>query len=505
MRLKILAAVVFGVAAVVLVPISANTPAGGAFVAQLQARTGTATAARMQKPTPTPTPAATPTAAPAPAATDCTIIVPANPLTAQGLATPYQLTQAKGAPKCSETDDGVSAFVQGAVLDPATGKIGIYNPLVVDRGSRPAVAPTVPTLPANAVVALWFGYNGGTLTLAGPGARHCVSGIPGSQFGQVSYCNAPAFFQQANALIKAGKITVPALGTAKDGRTCPTVRDFSVVDQDPSDNVTARYLADANGRTAQNTPANVQKMGAGATLSNGSDNALLAIRLAKALGCTPWMAPDLADTSATPQMLTAQPLNELQAAAHQAAPQALIPTLDPMVLVDGHRSVAKINAYRAGVDQPMINSFSDAFTGPYCRNMLNLGLPRVAMDRPLTSAQPSPDPGAASNLFTFLAMRFQASFSADDGFLKCTRLLHMHNPVTLKTDANGVVVDASFNIKAPPLSPTVTVPAANAAMVQDPGAVPANEDVALVAKDVTPADAAAKPAAAMMQKDVAPA
>ncbi len=500
MRLKILAAVVFGLVAVVVAPLSTYTPAGGAVMTRLTARTGqapAASAARMTKPTPTPTPA------PA-VATDCTIIVPANPLTARGLATPYELTQARGAPACSETDPAVGAFVQGAVLDPATGKIWVYNPLVIDRGSRPAIAPTVPQLPANAVVALWFGYNGGTLTLAGAGARSCVSGIEDSPFGQVSYCNAVAFFQQANALIKAGKTTVPALGTARDGKPCPTVRDFSVVDQDPSDNVTSRYLASAEGKLAQNTPANVQKMAGAATLTNGSDNALLAIRLAKALGCTPWMAPDLADTSATPQLLTAQPLNELQAAAHQAPPVALIPTLDPMVLVDGRRSVAKINAYREGVDQPTISRLSEAYTGPFCRNMLNVGLPRIAQDKPFTSAQPSPDPAAASNLFTFLAMRFQASFSSDDGFLHCTRLLHRHNPVTLQTDKNGTVIGATFDINVPPLTPTVTVPAANAAMVADPGAVPATEDVALVAKDVTPKDAAANPTAARTQKDVAP-
>jgi hypothetical protein len=99
---------------------------------------------------------------------NCTIIVPANPLSAQGLATPYQLTATDpAAGPCNEANGAQTAFVQGAIIDPATGKVSIYDPLVVDAGTQAAVTPTVPTLPAGAVVALWFGYNGNTLTLAG--------------------------------------------------------------------------------------------------------------------------------------------------------------------------------------------------------------------------------------------------------------------------------------------------------------------------------------------------
>ena len=59
---------------------------------------------------------------------DCTLIVPPNPLSAQGLATPYQLVatnQANG--PCNEANKMQGAFVQGAVIDPATGAISIYN------------------------------------------------------------------------------------------------------------------------------------------------------------------------------------------------------------------------------------------------------------------------------------------------------------------------------------------------------------------------------------------
>ena len=178
---------------------------------------------------------------------DCTLIVPANPLTAQGLATPYQLLamNANNGP-CNEANPAQAAFVEAAVIDPVTGKIAIYDPLVIDKGTQPARAPVVPQLPNGGIVGIWFGFNGNTLTLQDTNNSlqdgHCINGIKGSIFGQFSYCNAPAFFQAANQAIQAGKLVPPPLGTARDGLTCPTVRDFAVVDQDQSDNVTTAYL-----------------------------------------------------------------------------------------------------------------------------------------------------------------------------------------------------------------------------------------------------------------------
>src|SRR6266700_3441998 len=96
---------------------------------------------------------------------DCTLIVPAQPLTTKGLATPYQLiaTDPANGP-CNEANSAQSAFVQAAIFDPATHQISVYNPLVIDYGTQATVPPVIPTLPANAVVALWFGFNGNNLT-----------------------------------------------------------------------------------------------------------------------------------------------------------------------------------------------------------------------------------------------------------------------------------------------------------------------------------------------------
>src|ERR1700687_6097079 len=125
---------------------------------------------------------------------NCKIIVPDAPLTPAGLATPYQLTATNpGDGDCDETNTSSAAFVQAAILDPATGQISIYNPLVIDQNTAPAAGatPIPPTPPDHAIVALWFGFNGDNLVQQGasPGvleASGCVNGLPNDVFGQFS-------------------------------------------------------------------------------------------------------------------------------------------------------------------------------------------------------------------------------------------------------------------------------------------------------------------------------
>lgn len=386
---------------------------------------------------------------------DCTLIVPRNPLSARGLAMPYQLKATNGDNgPCNEANPMQSAFIQGAVIDPATGKISIYDPLVIDQDTQPAIAPVVPKLPANAVVALWFGFNGNTLTLQDNNGSlqqgNCVNGLNDSIFGQFSYCNAPAFFQAANAAIQAKMLAVPPLGRGKDGMTCPTTRDFSLVDQDQSDNVTTSYLVTASGQTAQNIPANTGALQGQQVAKNGSDERLLTL-VDGALGCTPWMAPDLASPG---QMLTALPLNELQAATDQHAPVALVPGHDPMVLVNNHVSLDKINAYRRGVDQPVAQDLNAASTRQYCQNMLNIGPQRLQFDSQFTALAAPADPAVGNTLFTFLAARFVASFGANN--LNCTRLLGVPDPVSVQTNENGVAISATINGSTTPTPPPTT-------------------------------------------------
>ena len=206
--------------------------------------------------------ATTSTATTTAANVNCDIIVPANPLSAQGLATPYQLTGPGGMTAaqsgCTMANAGaLGAFVQATILNPRTGQLYVYNPLVITQGTTPAVAPTVPNLPRNAVVTIEFGFNGTVLTQVGATANalrqgNCVNGQGGSLFGQVSFCNGTNFFNDAFQLEREGRLRVPSAGTSGKivasggklgtGQACPTVRNFDMVDQDQSDNVTTQYL-----------------------------------------------------------------------------------------------------------------------------------------------------------------------------------------------------------------------------------------------------------------------
>jgi len=376
---------------------------------------------------------------------NCTIIIPVAPFTAAGLATPYQLTATNPADgPCHETNSNSSAFVQAAIFDPATRQVSIYNPLVIDAGSTPAIAPAVPIIPDHAIVALWFGFNGNNLIQQGasPGVLEesaCVNGLPDNVFGQFSYCNAPVFFRAARRAILAGGLKVPPLGIAADQHTCPTVRDFFVVDQDQSDNLPVTYLISTNGLLAQNTTTNAQDLAGATTLGNPSDNGLLDRFLDPAMNCTPWKVADLADPG---QIVPGLALNELQARHEQARPIARIPAGDPMALnPDGTINLDKVNAYRRGVNQHDAQIVEQADTARYCRHMLRIAPPRLLMNQEALVAAPSPVASMANSLYTFMAQRFVASYN----LLDCNGLTEIPDPVSVTVDSNGVATSATIN------------------------------------------------------------
>ncbi len=260
-----------------------------------------------------------------------------------------------------------------------------------------------------------------------------------SSFTQVGACNAPAFFTAVNAAISAGKLTVPSPGRAKDGLACMTTRSFGVIDQDQSDNVTTEYLSTGNGQTAQDNAANRASLGGASTMFNGSDNGLLDLFVDPALGCSPWQVPNLGDAGAPAPAL---PLDEIQAAVwagrNGSGPAALVPLNDPMTLDDnGNTSTDKTNTYRSLVDMPQLPAGQSPAT--YCRDMETIQSRRLQQDVNLFMNGPSPDPGAASNLFMFLSMRLQQSY----GNLNCGSF-RMPNLVSTTADGNGVVVAACF-------------------------------------------------------------
>ncbi len=395
------------------------------------------------------------TAAEAAASGNCAITVPANPLSARGLATPWQLGDG-----CSMANAGTQgAFVEATILAP-NGQVQVYNPLVITAGTTPAATPAAPTIARGSQVIIDVGFNGTNLVLQGQGAQRgrCVDALGQSVFGQVSACNAVGFYNLANREIARGTLTVPATGTATDGQGCLTVRDFGVVDQDQSDNVITSYLINANGQTAQNTAANANAIAGATTLVNGSDDKLLAAFLDPATGCANFHTTDPTDPTG---MSGSQALNELSARVNQKGTIAVVPPNDEMTLVNGAFSIAKTNAYRSLVDQPLLagNVNATQVAADYCQNLVDIQTVRNKLDMTGELNVGSPVAAVGNTLATFMGNRLSMSFVN----LGCANF-GLTNPVTVTLDGNQVATAVTFNtaqqaakLPAAAPSPTATV------------------------------------------------
>ena len=371
------------------------------------------------------------------ASMNCTVSVPANPLTAQGLASPWVLGDG-----CTWANGGTEGvFIDATILAP-NGQIQVYNPLVINQGTTPAVAPVAPTIAAGSQVILSVGYNGNGLALVGAGAQqgNCVDAFGNSLINQTPQCNAANFYRMANAEIARGTLKIPAADTGQDGQACQTTRDFGMIDQDQSDNAVASYLFDpATGQSAQATAANAGAMANATVEQNGSDNGLLDKFLDPALGCTPFTAPNSTNPAGSS---ASQALNELSARANQKGTIALVPVNDPQTLVGGNFSIGKTNAYRIETDQAPLPFRTNASQNAarYCQNMVNIQAPRLKLDAPMETGTASPVPALGNNLANFLAARLSGSF----GNLNCQNF-GLTNPVTLTVDGNGVATGATFS------------------------------------------------------------
>ncbi|KAG0332947.1 hypothetical protein BG000_009602 [Podila horticola] len=358
----------------------------------------------------------------------CVLKVPQDPLSAKGLATPYILKKGN----CDQTIANQQVFVEATVFDPATGTFGVYQPLVINEGSVPAIKPVVPNIPKGAIVGLWFGANANSVTLEGLSSTDI--------FGQFAYCNAEPFWNAVNKSVKNGRTTIPPLGNDVHGQPCPTTRFFGIIDQDQSDNVLTTYL-EKGTRFAQATKRNRKALKNFVEIANGSDNALVADLIDPSIGCTPFKAPSLMERNV---LLGSMALNELQASL-QAPPVALVPASDPMVLSNGKPSIRKINAYRKGVNQPTISCLKQASTTVYCQNYNKIAPNYIQGIKQQLVGQPSPDPAAATNLFTFMGQRYAASWTN----LGCDKLLGFTSAITVTTDKNGVAIAVHFHQSKP--------------------------------------------------------
>ncbi len=405
-------------------------------------------------------PASTATA-PATTNVNCDIIVPASPLSAQGLATPYQLTGTNGrtpAESGCQMSSAVKlgAFVQATILDPATGELSVYDPLVVTKGTRPAVRPSVPEIPANAVVTIDFGFNGKDLFQVGARPTtlrdaSCVNGQAGSIFGQESFCNGINFFSAVKKDEREGLLKVPSPGISDKiissggamgtGQVCPVTRNFEVADQSAANDVTTKYLLNPlTGQTAQDTTSNAGNIAGATLLYSRSDNTLLDQFLDPVLGCTPFQAPDLANND---QPASSQALDEILAGAYQPKIAALVPESDKVMLNGGGEyDAAKTDLYREELGQAPISKRTDKTSSPemYCQNLAGVQAPFLAANSKLLATGQSPVTAVGDNLLTFMANELNESFAN----LGCQHF-HLTSPVKVSRNRAGVAVAATFS------------------------------------------------------------
>jgi len=339
----------------------------------------------------------------------CILQVPDFPLTPTGLMTPYILM----GPNCNQANPAMSRFVHAVVVNPQTGELFVYDPLVITQGATVVAQPTPVNFTANSVVGIWLGSNSNFLTLANTNGimnGRCITGPNGSPFGQFAWCNADTFWTTVTNLVQKNIIQLPPLGTAADGLPCPTLRDFFIVDMDPDDGVQSLYLLTTQNQVIQKTAANMANFAIQMTLANDGDNRLITVFVNPAIGCQTLVLPNAADPGT---FAPALPMNVLQAQFFQAAPVVLLPNNDPMITTNMLPDLTKLNLYRLGVNQPPATILNAADNDPamFCRNYANIAATRFISLNARLKAFASPAPGFA-NLFAFMKNRAMTTYAA---------------------------------------------------------------------------------------------
>jgi hypothetical protein len=386
---------------------------------------------------------------------DCLLQVPADPLN-NGLFQPWFVsTKVGSAVNCSQLNPKANSFVEATIVDATTGQLFVYYPLVLDVGMTPVIPILRATLPTNNIVVIHFGTNGNTLTLIPTKDKsssldsmhngNCINGLPGGMiFGQFAYCNAINFFRVVNQLIIAGKINPPPLQNSRLGDICPTTRSFAVVDQDQSDNVLSQYLVINGNIIAQDYPLNSGNYRNISFLNsvvdaNGSDNRLLDVFIYGAIGCFSFQAPDLAINGLMRSSLALNEILANQFTVPTSLTTALVPSLNPMVLENGNRSLTKINLYRSGVNQPILLALNIQDDINYCNQLAAIAVPFFTLHQTELMNFASPMAMVASNLLNFLANRLFQSWTN----LNCIVLTGLPSPVTVTVDPNTMIVIAN--------------------------------------------------------------
>ena len=181
-------------------------------------------------------------------------------------------------------------------------------------------------------------------------------------------------------------------------------------------------------------------------------------------------------------MSSPQALDEIQAAADQQAPVALVPVNDPMTTVGAdddiiagdyptaaNLSIFKTDAYRLGIGQPLLFSGAVQDAQQYCAGMINAG--QQVTNEANTYEMGVIFPVTGTVFGTFMINRYMASLQ----LLNCA----LFTPAALAADPYATPDTSSSTATAPDTSsstatdPATTDPATTDPATTDPAPDPA--------------------------------
>ena len=373
---------------------------------------------------------------------NCFLEVPIDPLNT-GLFKPWFVSSnPNSAINCTQTDSTKASFVEATIFHTDTNTFSIYNPLVLDKGTNPFIPITTAYIKSTDMVVIHFGTNSNSLELISSslnfntlGMGNCITKVNNSIFGQFSYCNAENFFKTVNA--KINFINIPPLGVTVYREKCPSVRSFTV-DQDQSDNVLTSYILTDNNIIAQDTPENQILLRNMNEFLNFITNGRIYVN--KLIGCQPYTAPDFINPTIFKSSLA---LNEIQASVNNFEPNtASIPPDNPIVLIDNIQSLEKINAYRIGVNQPLLSVLNKTIQTTYCLKMDQYAIPFFFNYQQILSNASSPNIYLANNLLNFLIQRYINNWTV----LNCSSVIPLKLNLTYtRFNRNTIAIENNIN------------------------------------------------------------
>jgi hypothetical protein len=353
-------------------------------------------------------------------ATECGIYLPNQFLSPTGLSTPFILKTIASNIECSITNPKTTVFVEALILDPETKLITVYHPLIVNDVLQVEINPEIPTFSKNSIVSLWFSSNSLSFSFINIYPT-CVDGTMDSKFKYFSYCNAVLFFSTVSKL----NINIIELK-----QNCPSIRSFSFINEYQSYKTLSSYLITDTLKVAQNLQKNRNILNTITVIENTNDgNKLLVDYVHQALSCNTFKV--LSNTENV--LKSSLALNELQASLRKD--NAYIMELNPMISSNDN----KLKLYRLGVNQPI--DYPIVFSN-YCISLAEESKMFMFNNYDILSVYKTPDPYIASNLLTYMGIRFINAWEK----LNCSFHSKRTCPIKINYDNNGIGISTIINI-----------------------------------------------------------